>query len=66
MEKKKLIARMKEHTNNACFISKKELAEALGYESVNSVSKFVYGLPKVNKRYFIDDVADSIISFKEF
>lgn len=48
----------------AGFISKKQLADFLGYKSVNSVSQYLYGLNSIDRRYYIPDVVDSLLSFK--
>ena len=62
MNRKELIADMKQ-TVKASFISKKQLADFLGYKSVNSVSQYLYGLNSIDRRYYIPDVVDSLLSF---
>ena len=42
------------------FISKKELATYMGYKKVDSVEKFLAGLERVNKKYFVPEVARRI------
>ena len=60
MNRKELINQMKSHTG-ACFINKKELASFMGYKSVNSVTQYLYGLTRIDNRYFIPEVADALL-----
>ncbi len=48
----------------AGFISKKQLAAYMGYKSINSVSPYLDGLNSIDRRYFIPEVADRLLSFK--
>lgn len=43
------------------FITRLQLMDFMGYRSVNSVTKYLYGLPRVDKRYYIPDVAAAIV-----
>lgn len=63
MNRKELINDMRQYCK-AGFISKKQLADFLGYKSVNSVSQYLYGLNSIDRRYYIPDVVDSLLSFK--
>ena len=60
MNRKELINDMKAFTK-AGFISKKQLADFMGYKSVNSVGKYLAVITKVDGRYFIPEVADAIL-----
>ena len=63
MNRKELIADMKQYCG-AGFISKKQLAAYMGYKSINSVSPYLDGLNSIDRRYFIPEVADRLLSFK--
>lgn len=60
MNRKELISQMKSYTN-AGFISKKQLADFMGYKSVNSVGQYLANITKIDNRYFIPEVADAIL-----
>ncbi len=50
------------------FITRLQLMEYMGYRSVNSVTKYLHSLPRVDKRYYIPDVAAAIaaqITYKD-
>ncbi len=47
-------------TSGSEFISRKELASALGYRDSHSVDKYLVGLAKVGRRYYIEDVAERV------
>ena len=63
MNRKEMINDMKKAVK-AGFISKQQLSDFLGYKSPNSVSKYLYGLASIDRRYYIPDVVDSLLSFK--
>ena len=63
MNRRELINDMRQYYN-AGFISKKQLAAYMGYKSVNSVSPYLDGLNSIDRRYFIPEVADRLLSFK--
>ena len=42
------------------FISKTELASYLGYKKADSVQSIVKGLTRLNKKYFVPEVAERI------
>lgn len=43
------------------FVSRKEIAETIGYKDAHGVDKYVKGLPRIGNRYYIGDVAERII-----
>lgn len=61
MDRQELIKSMKQHVNGASFINTTQLAEFLGQKSRDRVkSRYLNGLERVGKYYFIPDVATSI------
>ena len=56
MERKELINSMKNFTG-AGFITRSQLAEFMGYKDPHYVDRYINGLQRINKRYFINDVA---------
>lgn len=64
MDRKELITQMKSYTG-ACFISKKQLADFMGYKSVNSVAGYLTDLERLDNKYFIPEVADSLMRAKQ-
>ena len=60
MTKKEIIDDLKRYTGSG-FVTRKELAAYMGYRSVASVDAFIAGLPRIDKRYFIPDVAELMI-----
>ena len=61
MNKKALAQDMKRVTGGS-FITRKELTSYLNLKDPKSVDPYLFDLPAVNQRFFIDDVADAIIS----
>lgn len=59
MEKQELIRQMKMSTKTL-FITRQELAEVMGYKDAHCVDKYLSGLERVEKKYFIPDVVESI------
>jgi hypothetical protein len=57
MERKELIYRMEKSVDGASFITRIELARFLGYKDPHYVDRYLHGLPRINKKYFIGDVA---------
>ena len=67
MTKTELSKGMQEFTG-CSFITRLQLMDFMGYRSVNSVTKYLHDLPRVDKRYYIPDVAAAIaaqITYKE-
>jgi len=60
MNRHQLIAALKKHTQ-CDFVSRKQLTIFLGLKDSKSVDQYIHGLPSVNQRYFIPDVADEIL-----
>lgn len=61
MNKKDLIADMKRSAGGS-FIPRAWLAEYLHLKDPKSVDRYISGLPRLNGRYFIDDVAERMMS----
>lgn len=60
MNKRTLIADMKKSAGSS-FITRSWLAEYLHLKDPKCVDRYIYGLPRLNSRYFIDDVAERMI-----
>lgn len=45
----------------ASVITRKQLAEYLNLKDAKSVDVYLHGLPSINQRYFIADVAERLI-----
>ena len=60
MNKQQLISALKAHSR-CDFVSRKQLTTFLGLKDPKSVDTYIHGLPSVNQRYFIPDVADEIL-----
>lgn len=60
MEKKKLIRELTSYNKGKALISKTSLRMWLGYGE-SKVADFVSGLPSLDGKYFVVDVADRII-----
>ena len=43
------------------FITRQELADAMGYKDAHSVDKYLKGLQKIGRKYFVQEVAERII-----
>lgn len=61
MTKTELVKSMQAHTGSG-FITRIQLAGYMGYKNPTSVAKYLHGLERVDKKYFIPDVADSILT----
>lgn len=59
MERKEMIKDFISQTGQL-FITKNELAALMGYKDVKNVSKYLYGLERVEKKYYIPDVVTRI------
>ena len=46
------------------FVSRNEIAKAMGYRDPHSVDKFIKGLGRIGNRYLIREVAERIIEAK--
>lgn len=60
MNKKELIADMKRNAG-ASFVPQSWLCKYLNVKDPKSIRPCLVGLPRINGRYFIDDVADRIL-----
>ena len=61
MKRQDLIADMKKKTESS-FITRKDLAAFMGLKDAKSVDRYLVGLPTLNKRFFINDVADRMLA----
>lgn len=64
MKRKELIESMQKFTKSG-YIIRDELKEYMGYKDPHDVDKFLKYLERIGKKYFIPDVADSIMSQRE-
>ena len=62
MNKREIINSMEKYTK-ASFITRKQLAEFLGRKSQYHVDKYLVGLDRIDKMYFIPDVAARLMEF---
>lgn len=72
MDKQEMIRRMSQHVKASLsedgepvkgapqFITRMQLAEYMGYRDPHSVDKFLSGLERIAKLYFIPDVVEKI------
>lgn len=61
MERRELIYAMEKFAG-ASFLTRSELAKFLGYKDPHSVDKYIRGLPRLENRYFVNDIATVIQS----
>lgn len=61
MEKKELINDMTRSAGGS-FVTRQWLAGYMNLKDPKSVDRYLYGLPRLNKRYFIGDIADVLLS----
>ncbi len=61
MNKQDLIKDM-ERKVEASVITRKQLAEYLNLKDAKSVDVYLHGLPSINQRYFIADVAEQMLA----
>lgn len=59
MEKKQMIDLMRSETGSL-FITRSELARVMGYKDAHCVDRYLNGLERVEKKYFIPDVVMAI------
>lgn len=59
MNRQELIKEFKT-LNGSLFITRNELAGVMGYKDAHCVDKYLSGLERVEKKYFIPDVVESI------
>ena len=65
MERKQLIEGMKGYTGGALFISRKQLAEFLGYADPHYVDQYTEGVGKIGRcKMFIPDIAKNILKMQ--
>lgn len=60
MKKSELASEMKKYVGGGSFVGRKELAGFMGYSDPESIDKYLYGLDKKGRKYFIQDVAENI------
>ena len=69
MDKTELRKAMKQHTGGAEFITATQLTTFLGYSKESSKkvkARYLVGLPCIDKRYFIPEVADRILERRAY
>lgn len=59
MDKKEMVQSFRKETGSL-FITRIELAGVMGYKDAHCVDKYLSGLERVEKKYFIPDVVESI------
>lgn len=59
------LVRALEKYSGGFFIERKQLAEFMGYSDPHSVDKYLFGLKRNGRRYFIKDVANQICELSE-
>lgn len=59
MNKRELINDMKRAAGGS-FVTRAWLAKYMNHPDPHSVDRFLHDLPRVNRRYFIDDIAGKI------
>lgn len=59
MNRQELIKEFKT-LNGSLFITRNELAKAMSYNDPHCVDRFLYGLERVGKKYFIPDVVSAL------
>lgn len=60
MTKTELVKSMQSYVGSS-FITRIQLAGYMGYKNPSSVAKYLYGLERIDKKYFIPDVADQLL-----
>lgn len=64
MNKTELKNELQKYVNGSGFIQKCQLAQFMGYKDPNTVNKYLAGLEKVGRGfYLINDVAEAIVQF---
>lgn len=61
MNKKELQSDMQKFAGGS-FITRKQITKYLCLKDSKSIDRYIFGLPSVNKRYFVPDVAENIIN----
>ncbi|MEG0430275.1 MAG: hypothetical protein RR536_01705 [Anaerovoracaceae bacterium] len=59
MYKSDIERELKKHTGSG-MITATELAKFMGYSRSDKVAKYLVGLPRIGKKYFICEVAESL------
>lgn len=63
MNKQEIVNDLHKHCGSF-FITRNELAKFMGKKDPHGVDYILYGLDRVEKKYYIRDVAESLISHK--
>lgn len=50
-------------THKSGLITRKQLADAMGYKDAHSVDKYLKGLRKIGKKYSVYDVSERIANY---
>lgn len=59
MNKQEMIKSFQRETGSL-FITRKQLAKVMGYKDAHSVDRYLAGLEKVERKYFIPEVIEEI------
>lgn len=46
------------------FVTRSEVARALGYKDPHNIDKYLKGLPRIGLKYFVGDVADRLLEMR--
>lgn len=66
MERKEVIRSLERYTQAGC-ISRKQLADWLGFKDIHSVDEILKGLARIGKgRFFIPEVAERIVEVQRY
>ena len=65
MTKTELTKSMQAYTGSS-FITRNQLAGFMGYKNPSSVVKHLYGLERIDKKYFIPDVVDNMLAARSY
>lgn len=66
MNKRELINDMKRAAGGSSFVTRAWLAKYMNHPDPHSVDRFLYNLPRINRRYFIDDIAEKIMDQAQY
>ncbi len=61
MTKTDLVKAMRRHTRDADFITREEVRACMGYGDPHKVDRYLHGLGKIGRKYYIPEVADRIM-----
>jgi len=62
MNRNELITDLRRCVSGGGFITRAELAAYMNLKDPKSIDRYLSGLPRINKRYFIADIADRLLA----